>query len=656
MVQDSKGAERAIAAFRSSAVGGRPALLLNTPAKRCICSMENSKLKPLTFWQDLRLAWSFHAFFLPFLLPAACLLLLALAQANLLYGSTAAGQRIIDTLSSHWSGAGSAMSAPTRILGFTLQIQSPFALAILMAILLLLAAVLGIGTEQLRIGLSQKFRLRIQTELLQALTGESGETRVQRQTGEMTKTFMTDAAGLSALLIFGVLGVFENGVKGVTYAIGLWNIPDGWKILVIIVPVAIVFQTLVNRVFSGAERTANVQSDTVNRQASARIVRFFELVGRLVYFGGEQQESAEILRLSREAGKANRRFSLISSARGATAGIVTSLSLPLIVMVLVQGVVPVTPGSIVQAQSLLGLLLMSISTLAAAPLMIAGSSPGMRQIRKVLDIPKPGPRPAELPEVTSRPGPASLSVKNVTFSYSGGSKPVLRGLSFDIPAGAVVGLTGRSGCGKSTLGKLLNGDLIPGAGSICVDETDITGWHLIWKRELVGYLPTGFEFLDGTLEENILIGRSRSRIDHFDEALRLSGVAKFLEEDGITLQHSIRSLSGEGYLSFGQRRRVGIAQLLCGKQRLLVLDEPGSSLDPETMLTIAANLREAVRGRTTLLITHDPDVFVTDFNLFIKNGVIADIGPHEVLMMRNQDYFDLLNKNRKERSERARKA
>jgi ABC-type multidrug transport system fused ATPase/permease subunit len=59
-----------------------------------------------------------------------------------------------------------------------------------------------------------------------------------------------------------------------------------------------------------------------------------------------------------------------------------------------------------------------------------------------------------------------------------------------------------------------------------------------------------------------------------------------------------------------------------------------------------------VRGRTTLIITHDPDVFLTDFNLFIKDGVIADIGPHEVLMARNPDYFDLLNKNMKERNEK----
>jgi len=614
--------------------------------------VEKTNHIPSTFRQDLRLAWSFHPFFLPFLFPGACLLLLALVQANLLFESTVAGQRIIDVLSSHRTGSATAMV--TQSLGFPFATGSPFVLALWMAVLLVLAAILGIGAEQLRIGLSQKFRLRMQTEFLQALTLESGEMRAQRQTGELIKTFTTDAAGVSALLIFGVLGVFESGAKGITYAIGLCGLPDGWKILFVIVPLTVAFQTLVNRSFSGAERLANERSDQLNRKASARIVRFFELVGRLVYFGGDQKYSAELVHLAAQAGKANRMFSLIASTRAATAGIVTSLSLPLIVMVLVPGVMAVTPGTIIQAQSLLGLLLMNISSLAAVPLMVAGSGPAMRQIRGILDIPKPGPPPPELPEVIARPGPAALRLRNVTFSYSGTNKPVLRGLDFDIPAGAVVGITGRSGSGKSTLGKLLNGDLIPSDGKIWVDEVEITSWHLIWKRELVGYLPTGFEFLDGTLEENILIGRDRSKIQHLEESLRLSGVAAFLEQDGITLQHNIRSLSGEGYLSFGQRRRVGIAQLLCGKQPILILDEPGSSLDPETMLTLAGNLREAVRGRTTLLITHDPDVFLTDFNLFIKNGVIADIGPHEVLMQRNQDYFDLLNKNIKERSERSR--
>ncbi len=610
--------------------------------------MDAPTSKPATFWEDVRLAWSFRSFFLPFLLPAACLLLMAFVQATLLFGSTTAGQHIIDSLTSR-RGEGT-LPVPTRILGFAVNSGDPVSLAFFMAALLFVASVVGIAAEQLRIALNQGFRLQIQRELLRALTLEPGDSRALRQTGETIKIFMGDAAGLSVLLIFGVLGIFENGTKAITYAIGLYRIPDGWKILFLLVPVAVASQLLVNRAFSGAERHTNEASDKLNRQSAARVARFFELVGRLVYFGGERKESNEILRLASETGKANRRFSLISSTRAAAAGIVTTLSLPLIVILLVRGVVPVTPGAIVQAQSLLALLLMSLSALASIPLMIAGSSPAMRQIRKILNIPMPGPPPVQLTELAERLAPASLRLKEVTYCYPGATKPVLTGVTVDIPAGSVVGITGKSGSGKSTLGKLLNGDLSPTNGEIYVDEVDISGWHLIWKRELIGFLPTGFEFLNGTLEENVLIGRERSGVDHFEDALRLSGVAKFLEEEGLTLQHSIRSLSGEGFLSFGQRRRVGIAQLLCGRQRVLLFDEPGSSLDPQTMQEVAANLREAVRGRTTLVITHDPDIFQTDFNLFIKNGMIVDVGTHSDLMRGNSDYFELLNKNVQERS------
>jgi ABC-type bacteriocin/lantibiotic exporter with double-glycine peptidase domain len=528
---------------------------------------------------------------------------------------------------------------------------NPVSLALFMGALLIAASVVGIAAEQLRIVLSQRFKFRIQSELLQALMFETGEMRALRQTGGMIKTFGSDAAGLSAFLIFGILGVFENGVKAVTYSAGLCRIPEGWKVAAIIVPAAILIQGAVNRTFSGVERRRNERSDALNRHVAARTVRFFELVGRLVYFGGEQNESAKVLRLMAEAGRANRRFSLISSSRAAAAGIVTGLSLPLIVIVLANGFGSVTPGIIIQAQSLLGLLLGTVSALSATPLQIAAAGPGMRQVRKVLDIPKPGPAPAQLPELASRKTPASLKLLNLTFRYGGATKPVLCGVTVDIPPGAVVGITGRSGGGKSTLGKLLNGDLMPVGGSIYVDEVDVTNWHLVWKRNLFGYLPTGFEFLDGTIEENVLMGRSHSEVDQFEQALRLSGVTRFLNSDGLTLQHSIRSLSGEGFLSFGQRRRIGIAQLVCGRQRILIFDEPGSSLDPETMVAVATNLREAVRGRTTLIITHDPDIFQTDFNIFIKDGAVADVGSHLELMGRNQDYFDLLNKNVGERTE-----
>ncbi|HET9377699.1 MAG TPA: hypothetical protein VFO40_22185, partial [Chthoniobacterales bacterium] len=98
----------------------------------------------------------------------------------------------------------------------------------------------------------------------------------------------------------------------------------------------------------------------------------------------------------------------------------------------------------------------------------------------------------------------------------------------------------------------------------------------------------------------------------------------------------------EGFLSFGQRRRLGLAQLLCGTHRLVIIDEPGASLDSQSMQKIARNLRWAVTDRTAIVITHDPDIFETDFNLFFGDGEIADVGSHEDLLLRNAQYAELI--------------
>jgi ABC-type transport system involved in cytochrome bd biosynthesis fused ATPase/permease subunit len=170
----------------------------------------------------------------------------------------------------------------------------------------------------------------------------------------------------------------------------------------------------------------------------------------------------------------------------------------------------------------------------------------------------------------------------------------------------------------------------------------VTDWPILWRRRIIGYLPTGFGFLDGTLEQNVLLGREKQVIGDLRSALDLSGVTDFMQEQGIDLTYKIRSLTGEGFLSFGQRRRLGLAQLFCGTHRLVIIDEPGASLDPQSMHKIAHNLRWALANRTAIVITHDPDIFETDFNLFFNDGGIADVGTHEDLLLRNAQYAELI--------------
>jgi ABC-type multidrug transport system fused ATPase/permease subunit len=188
-----------------------------------------------------------------------------------------------------------------------------------------------------------------------------------------------------------------------------------------------------------------------------------------------------------------------------------------------------------------------------------------------------------------------------------------------------------------------------------LDGADVTAWHLWWKREVVGFLPAEQGFLRGTLEENVLFGRDRDAVREYEEALAVSGVSSIArakaDQGGMQMYIDARV---DDFLSTGERRRVGIARLLLGHQRFWIFDEPGSGLDPRTMTEIAGALStqsRVIAGRTCIIITHDPDVFQTDFNIFMQDGTVADIGRHADLLERNAAYASLVGRNVKERTE-----
>jgi len=259
----------------------------------------------------------------------------------------------------------------------------------------------------------------------------------------------------------------------------------------------------------------------------------------------------------------------------------------------------------------------------------------------------------ELNALIAAPAPPKLDVENLAFHFTRNGVRVLHDISFSLPAGAVVGIVGPSGCGKSTMASILQGDLSPTSGNLIFDGLDITEWDLFWKRSIVGFMPTAFEFLNGTVRENILLGRSPEEAPNFDLAVETTGVLDFLRNASPPrdLDYQIESFTGEGYLSSGQRRRIGLAQALAGPQRLLILDEPGANLNPGDMVRLAEALPTALKGRTVILITHDPDVFLTDHIIFMLDGKIAAVGAHSQLMADNADYRRVVSRNREERSQ-----
>jgi ABC-type multidrug transport system fused ATPase/permease subunit len=583
---------------------------------------------------DIALLFRLRRYFIPFLLPAAALLVLALFQANLTLVATSAGQRLLDHfLHTTPSQSGEQIDGAFR--------SDELRGALEMVGWLVAAAIVAVGAGQARSVIHEKFTLRLQREIIESLAHEDGETRASRQSGATLRTYVSDAPSLSAFLIFGIIGIGEHLVRLGTYLVGLIAIPGGWKIVLVVGGLGFLVQTVVVKAFANAERKTGVSADQLNENLFNKASRYFEVLERLIFFGGEKAIAREISEQAQQGAKIRRKSLLLASSREAISGILITISLPLTVLLLL-GSPGFSPGSVVQAQMLTNLFLLSIVALCAVPTTLRQFLPSLQRIDALVQIPRVPLPSAAVDRLASKSGGVAVRVHGLKFAFSGNQKTLFHRVDIDIPAGAVVGWVGRSGCGKSTLAKLLVGDLRPIAGSIWIDEQEVTEWPILWRRRIIGYLPTGFGFLDGTLEQNVLFGREKQAIGDLRSALDLSGVTDFMQEQGIDLTYKIRSLTGEGFLSFGQRRRLGLAQLLCGTHRLVIIDEPGASLDFQSMQKVARNLRWALAGRTAIVITHDPDVFETDFNLFFDEGGIADVGPHEDLLLRNAQYAELI--------------
>ena len=583
---------------------------------------------------DIALLFRLRQYFIPFLLPAAALVILALFQANLTLAATSAGQRLLD----HFLQIAPTQSGE-QIWGAFRSDELRGALG--MAGWLVAAAIVGVGAGQARSAIHEKFTLRLQHEIIDSLVHEAGETRATRQSGATLRTYVSDAPSLSAFLIFGIVGIGEHLARLSTYLIGLIAIPGGWKVVLVVGGLGFLLQTVVVKAFADAERRTGASADRLNENLFNQASRYFEILERLIFFGGETAIAKEIGGQAQAGAKIKRKSLLLASSREAISGILITISLPLTVLLLL-GSPGFSPGSVIKAQMLINLFLLSIAALCAVPTTLRQFIPSLQRIDTLIQIPRVPEPPAVVDRLASQSGGVAIRVRGLKFGFSGNERMLFHNIDIDIPAGAVVGWVGRSGCGKSTLAKLLVGDLRPSGGSIWIDEQEVTDWPILWRRRIIGYLPTGFGFLDGTLEQNILFGRKKQSIGDLRSALDLSGVTDFMQEQGIDLTYKIRSLTGEGFLSFGQRRRLGLAQLFCGTHRLVIIDEPGASLDPQSMQKIAHNLRWALANRTAIVITHDPDIFETDFNLFFNEGGIADVGPHEDLLLRNAQYAELI--------------
>lgn len=328
--------------------------------------------------------------------------------------------------------------------------------------------------------------------------------------------------------------------------------------------------------------------------------------------------------------KLHSRFLNLQAEASEKAGIVTALSKSCTValqsLMLGLGALlvldnSITPGMMIAGSILLGRAIAPVQLLISVWKQIGNTRSAYERLTKLLEQ-----NPAREAGMALPKPIGVIAVENVTAIPPGSKVPVIKGLSFSLAAGDVLGIIGPSGSGKSTLARLLVGVWPAAAGKVRLDGADVYLWNKDELGPYVGYLPQDIELFAGTVSENI------ARFGQIDaEKVILAAKRAGVHEMILNMPEGYDTPLGDGGagLSGGQKQRLGLARTMYDDPSLIVLDEPNSNLDDvgeQALLAALTDLRK--RGKTIVLITHRTSIIsVTSKLLLLQDGAAKLFGP-----------------------------
>jgi ATP-binding cassette subfamily B protein len=257
-------------------------------------------------------------------------------------------------------------------------------------------------------------------------------------------------------------------------------------------------------------------------------------------------------------------------------------------------------------------------------------------------------RQAEIQDVSGAP-PLTVSsgiirFENVIFAYEP-SRRILKGISFEVPAGKTVAVVGPSGAGKSTISRLLFRFYDLSGGRILIDAQDIAEVTQKSLRQAIGMVPQDTVLFNDTIRYNIRYGRWEATDAEVEEAARFAQIDPLIRiaPKGYDTEVGERGLK----LSGGEKQRVAIARTILKGPPILVLDEATSALDSHTEKEIQDALERVSRNRTTLVIAHRLSTIVgADEIIVLDQGEIVERGTHFALLAKNGLYASMWNRQR----------
>jgi ATP-binding cassette subfamily B protein len=465
---------------------------------------------------------------------------------------------------------------------------------------------------------------------------------LERRTGGLSRVIERATRGVELIIRMGILNVLPTALE-LLLVVGMLLYYFDWRYVAIMLATVAVYMWFT---FAASERRIAIRREMNDSDTDANTKAIDSLLNfeTVKYFGNEEHEArrfdASMARYEKAAIKTFRSLGTLNSGQA----LIFTIGMTLCMLLAARGVIAGTNsvGEFVMVNALMIQLYMPLNFMGMV----------YREIKQgLVDLEAMFALLEEMPEIKDKPGARPLQVtrgeihfENVRFAYKR-DRPILKDVSFAVPAGKMVAIVGPSGAGKSTIARVLFRFYDIQSGAVTIDGQDIRDVTQKSLRAAIGVVPQDTVLFNDTIYYNIKYGRPDATDAEVYEAARLAQIDTFIR----TLPLGYKTMVGERglKLSGGEKQRVAIARTILKGPPILILDEATSALDSHTEKEIQDALDRVAQGRTTLVIAHRLSTIVhADAILVVENGRLVEQGTHAELVAKGGLYASLWERQR----------